>query len=172
MTKGSVLGMRSLTPDDEIWLFDLERDPEVMRYTDRDPQTLAQIQQQMPALLAGYDNPDGLKLWVVTHPQLGDIGTVAFYPGESGLYEVGYKLGRRHWGQGLGCGAMAVLMGWVAEHHPDDRLVAEAFERNTASTRILQRFGFILTRRFFNEERQLWDQQFERPSINELPLGE
>ncbi|WP_028112359.1 GNAT family N-acetyltransferase [Ferrimonas kyonanensis] len=172
MTEGKVLSIRRLTPDDETWLFELERDPEVMRYTDRGPQTLAQIQQQMPALLAGYDNPQGLKLWVVTHPQLGDIGTVAFYPGESGQYEVGYKLGRSHWGLGLGSAAMAALMAWVAEHHPEARLVAEVFEPNIASTRILQRFGFTLSKRFYNEDRQMWDQRFERPSVDELPLGE
>ncbi|TKB47761.1 GNAT family N-acetyltransferase [Ferrimonas sediminicola] len=164
------LALRRLTADDERWLYELERDPEVMRYTDRGPQTLAQIRAQMAELLAGYDDPDALKLWVVVHPQLGDIGTAAFYRGDSGLYEVGYKLARRHWGQGLGRAAMAALMRWVADHHPHAPLMAEAFEQNAASGRILERFGFRRVRRHFNASRQLWDLQYWRPPIDQLPL--
>ncbi|BDY05715.1 GNAT family N-acetyltransferase [Ferrimonas sp. YFM] len=167
----SKLSLRPLTAEDEQWLYELERDPEVMRFTDRGPQTLAQIQVQMPDLLAGYDDPEGLKLWVVEHPILGSIGTAAFYRGESAHYEVGYKLARRYWGQGLGSATMAALMNWVADHHPDAPLVAEAFEQNAASARILEKFGFRCTRRHFNEQRQLWDLTFERPAIEALPLS-
>lgn len=165
------LALEPLCYTDTMWLFELERDPEVMRYTDRGPQTLTNIVEQMPELVRGYDKEDALKLWLVCHPNLGRIGTAAFYVNPQGESEVGYKLHRQFWGQGLGKATLCALLEWVAKHRPNEPLVAEVFKENIASTKVLQRFGFEVVKEYWNHEHQLWDQHLERACLSKAPLS-
>lgn len=56
--------------------------------------------------------------------------------------ELGYWLGRRHWGQGLATAAVAAFAPWVAEAHGLARLTARVFADNAASRRVLEKCGF------------------------------
>lgn len=56
--------------------------------------------------------------------------------------EVGYWLGRAHWGKGIASSALAALTRLGFERHRMVRLFAGVFEGNTASMRVLEKCGY------------------------------
>jgi 8-oxo-dGTP diphosphatase len=56
--------------------------------------------------------------------------------------ELGYWIGRRHWGQGLGPEAARRLAHWALANLEIDRLVASALVDNERSAAVLRRIGF------------------------------
>ena len=56
--------------------------------------------------------------------------------------EIGYLLGRKHWGAGYMLEAMEALVDFAFAHMNLRRLEAEIDPRNTASAKLLERLGF------------------------------
>jgi 8-oxo-dGTP diphosphatase len=56
--------------------------------------------------------------------------------------ELGYWIGRRHWGQGLGPEAAGRVAHWALANLDIDRLVASALVDNERSAAVLRRIGF------------------------------
>lgn len=56
--------------------------------------------------------------------------------------ELGYWIGRRYWGHGVGPEAAARLASWALANLELDRLVASALIENTRSQAVLRRIGF------------------------------
>lgn len=56
--------------------------------------------------------------------------------------EVGYWLGRAHWGKGIASSALAALTRVGFERHRMARLFAGVFEGNIASMRVLEKCGY------------------------------
>lgn len=61
--------------------------------------------------------------------------------------EIGYFLGRDHWGRGLMTEALSAFLPELFRRFPVTRIAAERFEDNPASGRILEKFGFVATGR-------------------------
>ena len=72
------------------------------------------------------------------------IGTCLLFRFDEGSAraELGYALGRAHWGQGLMHEALAALIGCTFGAMGLRRLEAEVDTRNRSSSRLLQRLGF------------------------------
>jgi RimJ/RimL family protein N-acetyltransferase len=74
------------------------------------------------------------------------VGGIGIMPGE-GISrvsaEIGYWLGREHWGKGLGSAALTGMTAYVAEHFEFTRIFALVFTRNPASARILEKAGYV-----------------------------
>lgn len=68
---------------------------------------------------------------------VGMIGMV----GDHDPVEIGYWIGRRHWGQGFATSAVELLV-QEAQRRGIARLVAEVFPENAASMRVLEKCGF------------------------------
>ncbi|QDA60023.1 GNAT family N-acetyltransferase [Hymenobacter jejuensis] len=58
--------------------------------------------------------------------------------------EIGYWLGRRYWGRGIGTAAVQVLSDYVFRHFDICRLYATVFAHNAASARVLEKAGYEL----------------------------
>jgi RimJ/RimL family protein N-acetyltransferase len=73
------------------------------------------------------------------------IGSAGFVWGED-VYrfsaEVGYWLGRAHWGKGIATRVLAALTRYGFERHGMVRLFAGVFDGNVASIRVLEKCGF------------------------------
>lgn len=57
----------------------------------------------------------------------------------SGVYEVGYRLGREHWGRGVATRALATFLAGITLRP----LQARAASDNIASIRVLEKCGFV-----------------------------
>lgn len=58
--------------------------------------------------------------------------------------EVGYWLGEEYWGRGLATQAVKVITEYAFVHHDICRLYAHVFEWNVASSRVLEKAGYLL----------------------------
>jgi RimJ/RimL family protein N-acetyltransferase len=75
-------------------------------------------------------------------------------PTDDGMVEIGYGLAAPSRGHGLGGAAVAALVAWLAEQ-PEVRAVeAEVHVGNVASSRLLERLGFIPVDTVVNEFRR------------------
>ncbi len=156
------LVVRPLEPGDLPWFAALEADPDVMRYTDRPPQTYEQSTFALLELAGRRDIDGSLCLWAVTSPQGTGLGTAAVYRNDDGVWEVGYKFHRHCWGQGLASELVEGLVRYLDIVLPDQCLHAYAFADNKASCRILEKCGFRLSREWFNADHQLLDRHYRR----------
>ena len=92
--------------------------------------------------------------WVILRRDEGEeqlIGCVGVRL-EQGSGDLGYWLGRRHWGQGLATETVGRVAGWALAELPVDRLRARVATDNDASGAVLRRLGFRETgreRQFF-----------------------
>lgn len=74
------------------------------------------------------------------------VGGIGIFPGE-GIgrvsAEMGYWLGRPHWGKGIGSAALSAMTRYVAETFDYTRIFALVFTRNPASARLLEKAGYV-----------------------------
>jgi [ribosomal protein S5]-alanine N-acetyltransferase len=93
--------------------------------------------------------------FVIVHRSEGTvIGSCLLfrYEAASARAELGYVLGRTHWGQGYMREALAAFIGWGFGSLALRRIEAEVDPRNTRSARLLTRLGFAAEGRL----RQRW----------------
>jgi RimJ/RimL family protein N-acetyltransferase len=58
--------------------------------------------------------------------------------------EIGYWLGRAHWGRGIATEVVCALTGWAFDSFDLCRIDATVFEWNPASARVLEKAGYTL----------------------------
>ncbi len=137
--------LRWLGPDDVPALFGVFSDPEVMRYWDSaplaDPEAAARLLRHIHDRFAART----LFQWGIAR-RSDDlvIGTCTLFNLDvaNRRGEIGFALGRAHWGQGLASEAVGTLIGFAFGPLGLYRLEADADPRNTASLRTLERQGF------------------------------
>ncbi|PSS03702.1 acyl-CoA N-acyltransferase [Coniella lustricola] len=78
-------------------------------------------------------------------PLIGGIGLKRLVDVEQRTMELGYWIGREHWGKGYTTEATAAFVRWAFDTFPDlNRIEASVFEGNPASERVLVKAGFAL----------------------------
>ena len=74
------------------------------------------------------------------------VGGIGIYPGE-GINrvsaEMGYWLGKPHWGRGIVSAALPTMTKYVADTFDFTRISALVFTRNVASARLLEKAGYV-----------------------------
>ena len=158
--------LRQLTEADAENLFELDSDPEVVRFTPDagKPKDYTVIQTQtLPRLLALYEQYEGYGYWAaVEKSSQAFIGWFFFKPAVHALYfnptlanesdiELGYRLRKAAWGQGYATeGSKALILKGFSEL-ATQRVVAVALAANVASVRVLEKAGLKLENRFIYE---------------------
>ncbi|SRR5579875_771327 len=139
------LQLRQLRPDDAEALLVIRSDPQVRAAYGREPyQTLAESQAFIQMIQATYAQRDGF-FWAITRDADDTmIGSCTFWNfGDEYRYgEVGYELGRAHWGQGITTEAVAAIVAYGFTELDLHRIEANPLASNTASKRLLLRLGF------------------------------
>ncbi|MGH3259310.1 MAG: GNAT family N-acetyltransferase [Streptosporangiaceae bacterium] len=146
------LTLRQFTEDDADNLFDLNRDPEVMRYlTGGQPTPREQIQDEIiPFHLAVYQRLDRLGTWAADSSATGEfLGWFHFRPGPDGdvtNIDLGYRLRRAAWSQGYATEGSRALITMGFTELGVERVFAHTLTVNTASRRVLEKCGLTLVR--------------------------
>jgi RimJ/RimL family protein N-acetyltransferase len=145
--------LRRFTESDADDLFDLDNDPEVMRYINGGTPTPRDIVRDeiLPVFLHYDDRYPGYGFWAaVEKATAGFLGWFSFRPSERDLRQaiLGYRLRRAAWGMGYATeGARALIRLGFAELGVQ-RVVATTYEDNLASRRVMEKLGMTLVRRF------------------------
>lgn len=137
------LHLRPRTLDDIDDNLAMDLDPEVYRYiflrSPPDPDThRAELHGK---IAAGWPQQGGL--WVVEwQGRPGFLGWCGIFPLEdSGLIEIGYRLVRRAWGQGVASEAGRAVLDYGFRALGLDPIVGVAHPDNGASRRVLEKLG-------------------------------
>jgi RimJ/RimL family protein N-acetyltransferase len=141
----SRLRLRWISTDDVDSLFRIFGNPEVMRYwsTPPLPNREAAI-ELLNDIHDSYNRQVMLKWGVARQVDNVVIGTTTLYNIDLGnrRAEVGYALGREHWGQGYMHEALQALLKYCFETLDLRRLEADVDPRNNPSIQTLERLGF------------------------------
>lgn len=142
------VALRPMTERDVDALFAVFSNPEVMRYWSRPPMERREEAAELLQSIRENAEAGTLYQWGVVLAE--DEGTVvgtctlARIDRSNRRAELGYALGREHWGRGYMHEALGALLDHAFGGMNMHRLEADADPRNAASTRALERLGFRL----------------------------
>ena len=139
------LVLRWVSENDIDSLFEVFSDPQVMRYWSTPPYTDREAAVQLQReIAAGNENNTMIKWGLALRDSDRLIGTTTLFnlSLENGRAELGYAMGREHWGKGYMNEALQALVAHAFEVMNLRRLEADVDPRNTASIRTLERLGF------------------------------
>jgi RimJ/RimL family protein N-acetyltransferase len=132
-------------PSDGADFMDLERDPEVMRFLNGGH-----------AIDHGQSHPDATFLmprgtescvWTARRTSNGAfVGWFCLWPESEGVAELGYRLRRMEWGQGLASEGASALVDWGFSSGGYDKIFASTMAVNRASRRVLEKIGLNYAR--------------------------
>ncbi|WP_188054349.1 GNAT family N-acetyltransferase [Sphingosinithalassobacter sp. CS137] len=133
------LRLRPLSPDDAEALHPMLADAELMTWWSSGPH--ASLEETRDYLRPVPE----WRHWAIT--RRGDdsaLGWVAAGAKRSGVIEVGYILGRVHWGQGIAREAVTRLLDHLFFEEGQRRVIADTDPENRASRALLESLGFTL----------------------------
>jgi RimJ/RimL family protein N-acetyltransferase len=137
--------LRWLVPSDVGALYEVFSDADVMRYWSRPPFTHEGEANELLAAIERAFTEQTLFQWGIVRKD-GDrvIGTctLAQVDASNLRAELGYALGRAHWGHGLMGDALDVLLTFAFGDLGLRRLEADVDPNNARSVRTLERLGF------------------------------
>ena len=139
------LVLRWVSENDIDSLYEVFSDSQVMRYWSSAPYTnredAVKLQRE---IAAGNENNTMFKWGLALRDSDRLIGTTTLFnlSLENGRAEVGYAMGRAHWGKGYMNEALKALLHHAFEVMKLRRLEADVDPRNTSSIRTLERLGF------------------------------
>lgn len=146
--------LRRFTEDDLNNLFDLDGDPNVMRFiTGGKPTPRHVIQDEtLPRFLHSYEPCQGFGCWAaIEKSSRAFLGWFAFRPADGGSPDeavLGYRLRTSAWGKGYATeGARALIRQGFSELGVQ-RVIASTYTDNTASRRVMEKAGMTLARTY------------------------
>lgn len=147
------LVLRRFTAADAQHLFDLDNDPEVMRFINGGvPTPLAVIENQ---ILPGFLNHDkgspAYGFWAADEKSSGDfLGWFVFRPrGKDATdVEIGYRFRRATWGAGYATEGARALIDEGFTKYGVKRVTATTYSANQASRRVMEKLGMTFLRSF------------------------
>lgn len=137
--------LRWVSEDDIDSLFEIFSDPQVMRYWSTAPYTTREQAIKLQREIAdGNETSTMLKWGVALRDSNLLIGTATLFNLnlDNERAELGYALGRSHWGKGYMNEALQGLLAHAFDVMKLRRLEADVDPRNTGSIRTLERLGF------------------------------
>lgn len=132
--------MHHVKPLHALW-----SDPETMRYIGGGtPWTEADVRTRIERQI-GFRGDGGPCFWTLRERATGDIvgqGGVVPISFNGPEHELGYRLGRAHWGRGYATEVAEAARDLAFGRFGLDRLVAVCYAENAPSRRVLQKVGF------------------------------
>lgn len=153
--------LRRFTDDNVDNLYNLDSDPEVMRYITGGTTTPREeiAHDYLPAFLSYYTRFEGYGFWVVIDKATGQfLGWFHLRPrtGQpTDEPELGYGLRREAWGMGYGTEGARALIDKAFRGPGAQRVLDTAFQANLASRRIMEKSGMTLARTYHLDREQL-----------------
>ncbi|MFN8396385.1 MAG: GNAT family N-acetyltransferase [Bacteroidia bacterium] len=134
-----------MTVDDAAHAFELNSDPEVVRYTGDGP--FASVEAAAD-FLAAYDHYRryGFGRWAVERIEDGEwLGWCGLkYTPSKDEYDLGFRFLRRHWGLGYATEAALACLRLGFHDFGMEEIVGRAMAENSASIRVLEKVGMQL----------------------------
>lgn len=137
-------------PTDAAELMSLETDPEVMRYLNGGHA----VDHSKPQLDMGFYMPRGIEdhTWTARRKDTNSfVGWFFFGPDSPRVAELGYRLCRSEWGQGLAAEGGKALVDWGFTTNLYDHVFASTLAINNGSRRVMEKIGMTYARTAYDE---------------------
>ncbi len=142
------LTLRPCCPGDRADFVDLERDPEVMRFLNGgavDHETTDP--KDVTFLMPRGSEPH---VWTARRTATNAfVGWFCLYPETETLAEIGYRLRREDWGQGLASEGASALVEWGFSSTGYDKVIGCTMAVNHGSRRVMEKIGMKHVRTSF-----------------------
>lgn len=153
LLKTTRLILRRFTDADLDNLFELDNDPEVMRYINGGTPTPRDIIERdiLPGFINRVQRRPEFGFWAAVDKGSDSFqGWFSIRPTNDAADEValGYRLRRAAWGQGYATEGVQALIHKAFTDLGVRRIVATTYEKNLASRRVMEKAGMTLARRF------------------------
>jgi ribosomal-protein-alanine N-acetyltransferase len=154
---------REMTPDDAAHAYELNNDPEVLRYTGDEPFDSIKEASDFLSNYAHY-RQYGYGRWAVVrksdHAWIGWCG-LKCHP-EENEFDIGFRLLRKYWNQGYATEAAAACIKIGFDQYNMHSIIGRAMPENEASIRVLEKLGMAFED-FVFEDNIKWAQYRVRP---------
>lgn len=136
--------LRWLEERDVDALYAIFSEPEVMRYWSRPPMTSRDEAKALLDEIHSLFRDRTLFQWGISREGLV-VGTCTLFNFDprNRRAEIGYALGREHWGHGYANEAVSAVIDYAFDELALHRIEADVDPRNAASIRALERLGFV-----------------------------
>ena len=164
------LVLRRFTEADVDNLFELDSDPEVMRFLTGGKPTPREVirNETLPRILHYYERFKGFGFWAAIEKTSEEfLGWFEFRPPEgsdSDIVELGYRLRRSAWGKGYATEGSRALIRKGFSELGVQRVVAQTMTVNIASRRVMEKAGLTLERTLH----QSWPEPIEGAEQGEV----
>jgi RimJ/RimL family protein N-acetyltransferase len=146
--------LRRFTPADVDHLFDLDSDPDVMRYLNGGTPTPRDAVEHdiLPRMIRSYEGGAGIGYWATIERATGDfLGWINLRRGVRGdgeEAEMGYRLRKAAWGHGYATEGARALLRLAFADPTLRRVFAITYQDNLASRRVMEKCGMAFVRSF------------------------
>lgn len=147
--------LRRFTETDVNNLFELDGDPDVMRFLSGGKGTPRDVIQNdiLPAFRSYYERFEGYGYWAAIEKSTGEfLGWFHFRPPKGSVRtdeaELGYRLRKSAWGKGYGTEVSRALIHKGFRELGVERVVASTSVENHASRRVMEKAGLTLQRTY------------------------
>ena len=141
ITESKRLMLREFKLSDALSMFELNNDPEVIRYTGDGP---FQSISEAGKFIENYSDyrKNGYGRWAVISKETGDfLGWCGLKLNEEGMKDIGFRFFRAHWNKGYATeSALAVLRYGFNKLHMKE-IIGRAAVENNSSIRVLEKLG-------------------------------
>lgn len=151
--------LREVLPADLDGFYELDSDPEVHRYLGNNPVKDKEKLRDIITFIRQQYAENGIGRWAIidksTHSFIGWTGLKLVREtvnNHTNHYDLGYRLIRKYWGQGIATEAAIASLKYGFEKLNLQEIYAAAHVDNTASNRILQKAGFTFIETFRYEQ--------------------
>lgn len=168
--------LRQFTEQDVDFLWNLDQDPQVMKYINGGHPTPYEViqTQTLPRFMGYYSKYPFFGVWAVVEKETGELsGWVHFFPAvdhpamaelnliNTSEIALGYRFLASTWGKGYATEASQVLIEKGFSEWGVKQVVAWALVQNKASIRVMEKLGFQLEKEFRFSQDQLPNLSFE-----------
>jgi RimJ/RimL family protein N-acetyltransferase len=155
--------IREIHPEDDQGMFELDSDPEVMRYIGKRPVQSIEESRGIIDFIRNQYATDGIGRWAViekaTNDFLGWVGFKLIHERTNNhidFYDFGYRLIRRCWGKGIATEASIASLHFGKKELKLPDIYAMTDVNNGASRHILEKLGFRFIDTFHFETNPGW----------------
>jgi len=135
--------MREMNESDAQNFFELNNDPQVLRYTGDEPfESIEHSRNFLKAYPEISYLKDGLgRLTCIRKSDQEIIGWCGLRLQPEGLVDLGYRFHHRFWNQGFATESSIAALDWGFGVKQLDQIIARASKENGASIRVMQKLG-------------------------------
>ena len=150
--------LRELLPSDDVGMFELDSNPEVLKYLGNKPLTDITQSQEIIANIRKQYIENGTGRWAVILKETGEfIGWSGLkveknLNGHERFYDLGYRFIPKHWGKGYGYESAQAFVDFGFNELQYDKICATFEHGNDGSKRIIEKCGLHYVNDFIDHD--------------------